>query len=162
MKKTILISIAIFMMSGAKAQVAMSPRVGFETQCLGVEEDGTQTLRVWGFGSKKKDAVEQAMKTAVRDILFKGIHAGMEGCNTRPMLTEVNARERHEAYFNKFFADGNRFKKYVSFKDEKKKKKSREHTESTLGTRWSIVVTVKCPQLRQRLIKDKIIQKDYK
>ena len=97
MKKTILISIAIFMMAGAKAQVAMSPRVGFETQCLGVEEDGTQTLRVWGFGSKKKDAVEQAMKTAVRDILFKGIHAGMEGCNTRPMLTEVNARERHEA-----------------------------------------------------------------
>ena len=32
MKKTILISIAIFMMAGAKAQLAMSPRVGFETQ----------------------------------------------------------------------------------------------------------------------------------
>ena len=74
-------------------------------------------------------------------------------------LTTLAARAQD---FNKFFADGNRFKKYVSFKDEKKKKKSREHTESTLGTRWSIVVTVKCPQLRQRLIKDKIIQKDYK
>lgn len=150
--------IAVPMMK-ALAQVSLSPRVAFETQCLGVEEDGTQTVRVWGFGKKRKDAVEQAMKTAVRDILFKGIQSGMEGCNTRPMLTEVNARERHATYFNKFFADGNRFRKYVSFKDEKGKK-SREHTDGSLGTRWSIVVRVKCPQLRQRLVKDKIISKN--
>lgn len=158
MKKLILTCIATLMLVGIRAQVALSPRVEFETQCLGVEEDGTQTLRVWGFGKNRKDAVEQAMKTAVYDILFKGINSGMNGCSIRPMLTEVNARERHADYFNKFFADGDRFRKYVMFRDEKKKRKSREHTESRLGTRWSIVVTVKCPQLRQRLVKDKIIQ----
>ena len=46
MKKTILISIAIFMMAGAKAQVAMSPRVGFETQCLGVEDSDTTCMGI--------------------------------------------------------------------------------------------------------------------
>jgi len=139
------------------AQVGNAARVGFDTQCLGVEEDGTQTLRAWGFGNKKKDAVEQAMKNAVRDVLFKGIKEGMDGCNMRPMITEVNARERYADYFNKFFADGGKYKRFVSLKDENKKK-SREQVKSTLGTRWSVTVRVLCPKLREHLLKDKIIQ----
>ncbi len=156
MIKQIAISIFTLFSLSVHAQVGNSARVEFETQCLGVEEDGSQTLRAWGFGRKKKDAVEQAMKNAVRDVLFKGIKEGMDGCNMRPMITEVNARERYADYFNKFFADGGKYKSFVSLKDENKKK-SRESVKSSLGTRWSVTVRILCPKLREQLIKDKII-----
>jgi len=156
MKRVVLIATLSLAFSGMQAQIGNSARVEFETQCLGVEEDGSQTVRAWGFGKKKKDAVEQAMKNAVRDVLFKGIKEGMDGCNLRPMITEVNARERHAAYFNNFFADGGKYKSFVSLKDENKKK-SRESVKSSLGTRWSVTVRVLCPKLRERLIQDKII-----
>lgn len=159
MRGVLLIGAFVLFVSTIHAQVGASARVEMETQCLGVEEDGTQTLRAWGFGRKKKDAVEQAMKNAVRDVLFKGITAGMDGCNMRPMITEVNARERHAGYFNKFFADGGKYKSFVSLKDENKKK-SRESVKSSLGTRWSVTVRILCPKLRERLIKDKIIPKN--
>lgn len=157
MRRIVIAAMLVLLSAGIHAQVGNAARVGFDTQCLGVEEDGTQTLRAWGFGKKKKDAVEQAMKNAVRDVLFKGIKEGMDGCNMRPMITEVNARERHADYFNKFFADGGKYKRFVSLKDENKKK-SREQVKSSLGTRWSVTVRVLCPQLREYLLKDKIIQ----
>ena len=157
--RTLIITMLVALVSlGAYSQVGSSARVDMETQCLGVEEDGTQTLRAWGFGKKKKDAVEQAMKNAVRDVLFKGIRSGMEGCDMRPMITEVNARERYADYFNKFFADGGKYKNYVSLKD-KNTKKSRESVKSSLGTRWSVTVRILCPKLRERLVKDKILPK---
>lgn len=157
MRRIVIAAMLVLLSAGIHAQVGNAARVGFDTQCLGVEEDGTQTLRAWGFGKKKKDAVEQAMKNAVRDVLFKGIKEGMDGCNMRPMIAEVNARERHADYFNKFFADGGKYKRFVSLKDENKKK-SREQVKSSLGTRWSVTVRVLCPQLREYLLKDKIIQ----
>ncbi len=156
MRRQVIITMLALLSLAVQAQVGQSARVEFETQCLGVEEDGSQTLRAWGFGKKKKDAVEQAMKNAVRDVLFKGIKEGMDGCNLRPMITEVNARERHAAYFNKFFADGGKYKSFVSLKDENKKK-SRESVQSSLGTRWSVTVRILCPKLREQLVKDKII-----
>ena len=70
----------------------------FEAECLGVEGDGSQTIRAYGFGKDKDDAVEQAQKNAVYAVIFKGITKG-SGCNMKPLLTEVNAREKYEDYF---------------------------------------------------------------
>ena len=55
------------------AKTTTSAYQQYEPECLGVELDGSQTLRVWGVGSNKKDAVEQAKKDAVRAVIFKGI-----------------------------------------------------------------------------------------
>ena len=68
----------------------------FETECLGVELDGTQTLRAWGTGKNKGDAIDQAKKNAVRDVIFKGITSGSSECNKRPLIFEVNAQEKYE------------------------------------------------------------------
>ena len=51
-----------------------SAYVNYETICMSVDLDGSQTLRVWGKGSTQADAIEQAKKNAVYDVLFKGIH----------------------------------------------------------------------------------------
>ena len=61
----------------------------YKTECLGVEGDGTQTLLTWGQGRNRFDAVEQAKKNAVKDVIFKGINYGKGSCETRPIISEV-------------------------------------------------------------------------
>ena len=126
----------------------------FETECLGVELDGSQTLRAWGKGKDRADALEQAKKNAVRDVIFKGIRSGE--CNTKPLIFEVNAEEKYQYYFNKFFADGGEYKKYVSDADENLT--SRMKAVSNTQQNWGVVVLVLRDDLRERLIQDNIIK----
>ena len=124
--------------------------------CLGTELDGSQTLRAWGKGKNRADAIEQAQKNAVRDVIFKGINSGSDECNTKPIIFEVNAQEKYEYYFNVFFADGGEYKKYVSSKDENMT--SRMVAKSNTQENWSVVVRVDRSGLRNRLINDGIIK----
>lgn len=128
----------------------------FETECLGTELDGSQTVRAWGAGSNKADAVEQARKNAVRDIIFKGVRAGNGDCSSKPLLLEVNAQEKYEFYFNKFFADGGEYEKYATSEDENRT--SRIKANNSTQTNYGVVVRVKRADLRQKLIDDKILK----
>ncbi len=130
----------------------------YQSECLGVELDGSQTLKVWGAGKNREDAVEQAKKNGIRDVLFKGIRSGKTECNLRPVVGEVNAQEKYEDYFNKFFADGGAYKEFVSMKDESfmpKLLKDRKGagTEVTYG----VIVRVLRAELKTRMINDKIL-----
>lgn len=131
--------------------------VSFETECLGVEGDGSQTLRAWGKGKNKSDAIEQAKKNAVRDVIFKGIKSGSAECNTKPLIFEVNAEEKYETYFNAFFKDGGEYTKYATSEDENRT--SRINAKHSTQENYGIVVRVKRAELRQRLIDDNIITK---
>lgn len=130
--------------------------VQYETECLGVEGDGSQTLRAWGLGRNKSDAVEQAKKNAVYDVIFKGIKAGVAGCNTRPLIGEVNARERYEEYFDRFFMDGGEYKDYISGADEKRFSKSK--SKNKVGARYGVTVRVLRSELRAQLKADGLIK----
>lgn len=127
----------------------------FETTCMGVEHDGSQTLRAWGKGNNKADAIEQAKKNAVYDVLFKGISGNGE-CARRPLVGEVNARERYANYFNPFFSDGGEYMKFV--KEEKSGEKSRIESKASSQTAYGIIVTVDREGLRQQLEKDGVIR----
>ncbi len=128
----------------------------FETECLGTELDGSQTLRSWGKGKDKADAIEQAKKNAVRDVIFKGINAGSGECSKKPLILEVNAQEKYEYYFNAFFKDGGAYKKYVTAEDENKT--SRMRAEHSTQDNYGVLVRVKRAELRQRLIDDNILK----
>lgn len=125
-------------------------------RCLGIELDGSQTLRVLGYGRNRSDAKEQAMKNAVSAVIFDGIHDGVAGCNTKPLVTEVNARERHEDYFNLFFSDGGAYKEFVSLADTKTG--SGKKLKDKLGYSYDLTIRVLRPQLKKHLQKDKIIK----
>lgn len=127
----------------------------FQTECLGVELDGSQTLRVFGKGKNKADAIEQAKKNAVRDILFKGITAGSGECSQRPLVNEVNAQEKYAYYFNQFFRDKGSYLNYVKL-DEKRL--SRIKSSNSTQENWGVVVTVDRTALQQQLINDNIIK----
>lgn len=127
----------------------------FETTCLGIEQDGSQTLRAWGKGRNKADAIEQAKKNAVSDVLFKGIKGSGE-CNQTPLVLEVNGRERYAKYFNPFFSDGGEYKQFVV--EEKSNEASRIKARGSAMENWGIIVTVDREGLRQQLEKDGILK----
>ena len=127
----------------------------FEVECLGVEGDGSQTVRAYGFGKDKEDATDQAQKNAVYAVIFKGITKG-SGCNMKPLINEVKAREKYEDYFDNFFKDDGPYKDFISMDDERMF--GREDTRNALGRRYAVVITVLRSELRMKLKEDGILK----
>lgn len=154
MKKIILMIIAIMTVA---VETAFSQTVYAQAsiKCLGVELDGSQTLRVQGYGRNRSDAKEQAMKNAVWAVIFDGVKDGVAGCNTRPLVTEVNAKERYEDYFNVFFADNGAYKEYVSLRDTKKRSGAKD--KDKVGYAYIMTVRVLRAELKARLRADNVI-----
>ena len=128
----------------------------YETECLGTEMDGSYTLRAWGTGRSQVDAMEQARKNAVRDVVFKGITKGKGGCQVKPILTEVNAHEKYRDYFNTFFADHGPYKQFVNNKDKIAGTSKRQRTDAEI--KYGVIVRVKHAELKQKLINDNILK----
>lgn len=154
MKKLILTLLAVLSLTCAEAQ-KQPVFARSSVRCLGVELDGSQTLRVQGYGRNRADAKEQAAKNAVWAVIFDGIHDGVQGCNTRPLVTEVNAKERYEDYFNLFFGDNGEYKKYVSQRDTKQGSGSK--SKDKLGYSYDLTIRVLRAELKARLKADNVI-----
>ncbi|MGN0187652.1 MAG: hypothetical protein ACI392_07920 [Paludibacteraceae bacterium] len=94
----------------------------FETKCIGTELDGSYTLRASGRARNAADAYVQAGKQAVQDVLFTIIPcvSGVSAQSAiKPLLTEVNAKEKYESFFAKFFADNGEYLKFMSMKEKR-------------------------------------------
>lgn len=125
-----------------------------EVTFLNTELDGSITVRSYGEGKRKSDAREQARKNAIYVILFKGIQA--KGQTIRPLITEVNAYERHESYFGTFFADGGTYSQYATNEDEKFQSKVK--VKGKVQNAYGAVVRVRRSELKAKLIADGIIK----
>ena len=106
MKKILTLLLFICAFSGysqakKKANIA-TEQWRYELECAGTGTDGTYLVKVWSYSKKGNVAIEQAKKNAVNDVLFNGIYEGKQDCEKRPVVAEVNARQKYEAYFNKF------------------------------------------------------------
>ena len=124
-----------------------------ESECLGSELDGSITLSSWGTGRNRFDAVDQAKKNALREVIFKGIRKGSPECNQRPLLPEVNAEMKYEDFFNRFFSDRtDDYKKFCSGKDERLDNKifRRGMGDSKMVT-YSVIVRVLRAELKDYL-----------
>lgn len=86
----------------------------YEVECMGTGMDGTQLIKVWGYGKRPEDAAYQAKKNAVHAVIFKGISGGQPGCMMRPLVTKPGAEVQHADYFNTFFANGGHYLSFVS------------------------------------------------
>ena len=152
-KKIILLCSVLVALFTAQDVMAQSE----QTECISVEQDGSQTLRVWGKGRNRTDAIEQAKKNAVNEVIFNGIRKGNKGYNLRPIVTEVNARERYQEYFDIFFMDGGEYLKYISMADRRTGSTKRKVKDSS-QVMYCITVRVLIPELRQRLIQDGVLK----
>lgn len=159
MKKFLLLLTLVFVFSlicFSQRKTTVVGKYSYETECLGVELDGSQTLRVWGTGRNQKDAVEQAKKNAVREVLFKGIRGGE--CEMKPLVPEVNADEKYESYFNKFFKDDGLYKFFATLQDERiPNRLLREKKISKNSVTIPVVVRVQRAQLKEQMLQDGIL-----
>ena len=137
------------------ALILSAPAFAQETECIGKELDGSLTLRVWGKGRNKTDALEQAKKQAVYEVLFNGIVKGNTDYNMRPVMTEVNARQRYQDYFDIFFMDRGEYANYISLED-KRWGSTRTH-RNYRQVECCTTVRVLVPQLKARLKSDGIL-----
>jgi hypothetical protein len=118
-----------------------------ETECIEDKLDGSYILYAWGKGSSKSEALDQAKRNVLNDILFKGVR---KGCQINPLILEVNASTKYKSYVYSFFDKD--YKKYISIeKSPKTKNKSRSQTS------YGIKIRVKIEAIKQKLIEDKII-----
>ena len=133
----------------------------FKTECFGSELDGSQTVKSWGYGRNWIDAVAQAKKEALSDVLFNGIRDGKVGCSTIPIITEVNARKKYSTFFNSFFSDKGSFNMFVSAKDERVWRTiNRDKYKTREGVIRGVLLRIESSKLREYLIKNEIIKKN--
>ena len=119
-----------------------------ETECLEDKLDGSFILQAWGKGSSKSEAIDQAKRNVLNDILFNGV---TKGCQMRPLIIEINASTKYKSYAYSFFNSD--YKDFISIeKSPKSLKKSRKQTS------YGIKVRVKVEDIRQKLITDNIIK----
>jgi hypothetical protein len=127
---------------------------------MGSELDGSVTVKSWGNGRNRTDAVEQAKKNAVHSILFEGIKNGRSGCDRSPLIIATRAESEFSDYFNIFFSDSGGYLGFVNVKDERigeKVKRDRKKARGSVTN--SVILRVDIAGLRKKMIVDGIIQK---
>lgn len=128
-----------------------------KSKLIATEMDGTYTIRAWGRARNAVDAYVQARKQAVSDVLFNGVEAATSNLiNLKPLLLEVNAKEKYEDYFARFFVDGGEFEKYASMKE--RRVMSSRYARTDTQTVVQVTVCVDRLALKNKLIEDGILK----
>lgn len=91
-----------------------SSNYNYEVQIMGVGQDGTKVMKVWGFGRRVEDAVIEAKMNAVASVIFKGIPGGHGAAATPAILTDPNAGDKHAEYFETFFSPGGKYLQFIT------------------------------------------------
>lgn len=153
--------LALISLLSCNPQRQIAGHYSYETECLGSELDGSQTVRAWGTGRNRGDAIEQAKKNVIREVLFKGIRNGKPECHVRPVIVEVNAHEKYEDYFFNFFRDEGPYSEFIIDDDGSDlhlsviKGRKKAGDQETYG----VVVRVHRARLKERMMSDNIISK---
>ncbi|HOG35747.1 MAG TPA: hypothetical protein PK984_00095 [Paludibacteraceae bacterium] len=129
----------------------------YKTTLIGSELDGSYTLRSWGRARNAADAYVQAHKQAVFDIIFTGVQPASGNLQAlKPLLLEVNAREKYQDYFDVFFADNGPFTKFSSIKEKRVFTTRYDRTQAQTVSETTVCVWR--AKLRQKLIEDNILK----
>jgi hypothetical protein len=139
----------------AKKQVKVSSYIPTETVYINSEGDGSLTLRAHGHGSNRNDAIKQAAKNAVRDVIFKGVSVPGNPELSKPLVMTVNAQEKYASFFNAFFSDGGEYQKFVTSEDRKSGSNKKE--KNMVNVKLSTTVRVLRSELKFYLIDNGIV-----
>lgn len=124
----------------------------YDVKCLGSTLNGIQTVKAWGKGLDKAQALEQAKKNALDEILFKGIQQGTTDCNARPIIVEINGKTKYRNYFNRFYSQN-----YSNFATANTKNNKIEKIDTGQGFLIGAIITIRIAELKQRLFDDNIL-----
>jgi hypothetical protein len=158
MKKNLLyLSLAgLLAFSSCAEQKKLNSSYTYKTECLGVEFDGSQTVVAYSSKRNREDAIEDAKRVAIREVLFNGLKEGKPDCDVKPILNEANAYANHEEYFNRFFASA--YKTFALFKEERAGQKAKQQQKlKDVAQSTGYVLKISRPQLKEKMIADGIL-----
>ena len=129
----------------------------YDSKIISSELDGSYNIRAFGRGRNAVVAYDEARKQAVYDIIFNGVQSNNSQVSSlKPLVLEVNAKEKYEDYFNTFFTDGGAYRNFTSLHD------TRIITENWHNNKLQILVqvsvTVDRKAIKQKLINDNILK----
>lgn len=160
MKKILLLvsaALVLVAVGSCSKRANVSMAYDYPSEVLSVERDGSVTMRVWGEGRNRPDAIEQAHKEAVYDVIFKGVSAeGMKASLTRALVLENNAEAKYRLFFNEFFADRGPYTKFVSREDTRAGSNLRQRSDTQV--RFAVTVRVLRSELERYLIDEGILK----
>ncbi|MCQ2177524.1 MAG: hypothetical protein MJY42_01400 [Bacteroidales bacterium] len=157
MKKVlVLITMALLMVSCHVSRNPVSASFQSPVQFMKTDGDGSITVRATGIGRNYNDALDQARKLALQQLVFKGIEVPGNAFLSKPLITEVNAEEKYQDFFNMFFADGGDYRQFVSAED--KRVGSTVEKKGDAKVKQTVTVRLLRPELKQYLIDHKVIK----
>ena len=150
-------TIALFASCKSKKEVA---RNDYTATAIEVG-DRTSIVKAWGLGKNVAEAKEDAKRTAVYCILFKGIEASDQviSSDLRPMINNPSIEQEHKAYFDAFFAKNGKYQQFVRFADEEGRLAVGDAIRTANGYKVGVVVVVNKLLLRTELENAGIIKK---
>lgn len=86
----------------------------YEITCLGVGNDGTKLVKIWGYAKKAEDAAYKAKRNAVAAAIFRGIPAGNGAAPTPAICSDSDCWDKNEAFFETFFEAGGKYLQFVN------------------------------------------------
>ena len=86
----------------------------YEIHCVDIAKEGGALVKVFTYAKTRKIALEEAKKSAVHGILFKGFIGSGKCASQKPLVKNPTAETENRDFFNVFFQDGGKFEKYVT------------------------------------------------
>lgn len=153
--KSIVLAALTVMLSGCVTTTSVS-YYDQKPQVLRSELDGSYVIRVGAKDRNAARAMAEARKMAVYEVIFNGVPSISGSVNAlKPILLEVNAKDKYQDYFNAFFAQ-EEYLKYISKED--KRTASTDFYRNYQQIQCVTNVTVNVAELKNRLRKDNIIK----
>lgn len=163
MKSTIkIVTVFALLLIGCKSIDAptnvISSYYSYEIECVYKNLDGSMVLKTWGSGRDLENAVRNARRKVIDDIIFKGVKKGKLDCNSGPLASNPNLKENNKAFFEKFYSKTGYFNKFVSRPDSKWYSDLKDNKiEFNINKSYELVTTVDVVALKEYLSQNKII-----
>ena len=139
-------------------KVLFGSSYNYEVTTIGVGQDGTKAVKVWGYGKKVDQAVVQAKKNAVAAAILRG-YPGSASANATPaLMKDPNAEENNIEYFEDFFETGGKYLKFVNLTTDGVPA-GQDRLKVKGGYKVAIYVQVMYHNLRKQLEADGVIKK---
>lgn len=140
---------------GTTSSVTYRPSSDLTAQCIQLAGNGDCIVSIQESGLNREAATEAALKSAIYQLLFVGIHGSTEN-RIQPipaLIKDANVQQEKSSYFNSFFKEGI-YQNYAEILPGSVPKVVRQGR----GYKVTLTIMLKKESLRKKLESDNIIK----